>query len=455
MNVRFWAWQTLLRVERQEAYVNLALQQTLKENALAGADRRLLTELVYGTVQRRRTIDWLLSPYLRRPMEELDPEVRTVLRMTVYQLAFLDRIPAYAAVGEGVHLCKRAKPKAAGFVNAVLRAYLRDSRSAPERLAAHRFRDEVERLGVCYSYPDWVVEAFVNQFGAEKAECVLASGNQPAALSVRVNRLKADVCEVVADIRERYGSVVQPSQLFPFGLRLSRGLPIESWDLYQQGQVTVQDEGAMLVAPLLKAEPGQRVLDLCAAPGTKTTHIAEIMDDAGRIDACDLHPHKRQLIEQAAQRLGLKSIQTLTVDGRLLPHFEEHRGQYDAVLVDAPCSGLGVLRHRPDIRWRRTPKDIPDLSRVQRQLLTAAAQLVRPGGYIVYSTCTLLAAENEQVVQAVLADASLDLELEDVRADLPASIRPVDTRRGFLLTPDTFGTDGFYMVRLRRRAASG
>ncbi|WP_067931507.1 16S rRNA (cytosine(967)-C(5))-methyltransferase RsmB [Alicyclobacillus kakegawensis] len=448
--VRFWAWQTLLRVERDQAYVNLALQQCLREARLEGADRRLLTELVYGTVQRQRTLDWLLHPFLRRPVADLDAEVRTVLRLTAYQLAFLDRIPVYAAVAEAVELCKRVKPKAAGFVNGVLRAYLRQEESAAARLARLEAESDVQRLGIQYSYPDWIVESFLRQFGPAKAERVLAAGNQAGTLSVRVNPLRADVDEVMEEIRRRAGIPVSRSPLSPQGLRLAQGVAVEAWDLYRAGKITIQDEAAMLVAPLLPVRPGARVLDLCAAPGAKTTHIAELLQDRGQVDACDLHAHKRQLIEQAAARLGLTSIRTLTVDGRLLPGVPGHADRYDAVLVDAPCSGLGVLRHRPDIRWRRSPGDVAELVRLQRQLLEAAAKLVRPGGFIVYSTCTVLAEENTDVVQSVVDDVRLRLRWDDVAPDLPSLLRSRSVDKGLLLTPDEFGTDGFYMARLHR-----
>jgi 16S rRNA (cytosine967-C5)-methyltransferase len=452
-DVRWRAYSALMRVARGEAYANLALQQALRGSGLEARDRALLTEIVYGTVQRQRTLDWLLRPFLRCQPEELDVEVLTILRMAVYQLGYLDRVPAYAAVAEAVNLCKRVRPRAAGLVNGVLRAYLRDGRTPAERLAAEAPTAEAERIGVELSYPNWLVEAFVRQFGRERAERILAAGNQPAPLSVRVNGLRADVEQVLAALSERLGPIATKSPLAPEGVRLQRGVAVEEWDLYRDGRISVQDEAAMLVSPLLRPRPGQKVLDLCAAPGTKTTHIAELMRDEGHIDACDIHAHKRRLIEEAALRLGLRSIHTLTLDARLLPNFVEYRGTYDAVLVDAPCSGLGVLRHRPDIRWRRTPADVEALSQLQRQLLRAAATLVRPGGRIVYSTCTVLAEENDQVVQCVVSDPSLDLELDDIRGDLPEAVTPYVSAGGgsLLLTPELFGTDGFYMARLRKR----
>jgi 16S rRNA (cytosine967-C5)-methyltransferase len=447
------AYQALLRVEQGEAFTNLALQQALRASGLAERDRALCTEIVYGTIQRRRSLDALLRPQLRRPPEDLDTEVLTILRMTVYQLAYLNRVPAYAALNEAVELCKKVKPHASGFVNGVLRQFSRVAESAAERLErmAREESDAAAALGVRHSYPDWLVSRLMKRFGHDRTEALLRACNEKAPMSVRVNRLRTDVESLRAALAKQ-GIEAEPSPLYQWGLRLIQGVDAEAWAPYREGKVTVQDEGAMLIAPLLQVRPGNRVLDLCAAPGGKTTHIAEEMRDQGRIDAVDIHPHKLGLLRKAAVRLGLRSIWTVLADGRELVNRPDFRASFDAVLLDAPCSGLGVLRHRPDIRWRRTEGDVRQLADLQRQLLRAAAQLVRPGGTVVYATCTLLPEENEQVVEWALAQPDLGLELDDIRPDLPEPVAECAEDRPFVtLTPELFGTDGFFMARLIKR----
>ncbi|MBX6352228.1 MAG: 16S rRNA (cytosine(967)-C(5))-methyltransferase RsmB [Thermoflavifilum sp.] len=447
------AYEALLQVETGDAFTNLALQAVLGTEDLGERDRALCTEIVYGTVQRRRSIDVLLAPHLSRPVDALDPEVLTILRMTVYQLAFLTRVPAYAALNEAVELCKRVKPQAAGFVNGVLRQFSRVAEPVAERLAraAARAATPAAALGILYSYPDWMVERWLRQFGRARTEALLRAGNEQATLSLRVNRLRTTTHQVLARLREE-GTPATPSPLHPWGIRLERGVNVEAWAPYQMGLVSVQDEGAMLVAQMVAPTPGSRVLDMCAAPGGKTTHLAEFMEDQGSIDAIDIHPHKLGLLRQAAIRLGLRSIRTMLADGRDVARKGLLPGGYDAVLVDAPCSGLGVLRHRPDIRWRRSEADIASLAELQRDLLRAAATLVRPGGVLVYATCTLLAEENDDVVRWALDSPALGLALGDARPHLPAAVSEMLVDHAMLtLTPDAWGTDGFFMARLIKR----
>lgn len=449
------AYQVLHDVERAGAYPNVALQNALRKQPMYGDDKALCTRIVYGTLQRRLSLDALLSPVTARPLTELDGRVLTILRMTVYQLGFLDRIPSYAALNEAVELCKGALPKAAGFVNGVLRAFVRDTRSAQNKLdaALSGLESWDEAQSVRYSYPLWLVALWRESYGETRAIAMLAAGNEPASLSVRVNRLKADRAELLAQLDEQVGvGVAEASRVSPDGIRFRVGFDVEQWTAYQAGMVSVQDEAAMLVAPLLQVEPAARVLDLCAAPGTKTTHIAELQADEGSIEAIDIHAHKVRLIVTACSRLGLQSIQTRAVDARRLVGQPDFHASFDAVLLDAPCSGLGVLRHRPDIRWRRTPTDVAQLVVLQAELLDAAMMLVRPGGSLVYSTCTLVPQENEAQVQRVLGNGDGDWVVEDVADSVPNDVyQGADkTPFGLTITPERFDTDGFFMTRLRR-----
>jgi len=451
---RTLAYQVLSKVERSGAFTNLALQQVFRQKKVELRDKALATEIVYGTIQRRRSLDALLQPYSSRSLSALDGAARTLLRMTAYQLGFLDKVPAYAAIHEAVELCKSDRPSAAGFVNGVLRAFSRDDKPVALRLqeAAAAAPSWADGIGILHSYPTWLVEALAGAYGRDRAVEILAASNDRAHLSVRVNHLRTDRTTLLSQLSDKLQDSVFPSQLSHDGVRLTKGLDVEEWAPYQEGQVTVQDEAAMLIAPLLQLDEHRTILDMCAAPGTKTTQIAEMQQDQGQITAVDLHQHKLDLLEGAKQRLGLHSITTVAGDARGLTLDPARLAYYDAILLDAPCSGLGVLRHRPDIRWRRTQEDVLSLQSLQMELLTTAAQLVRPGGVIVYSTCTLLPEENEQVVAAIVADKKTGLVWDDIRADLPEPLRQRvrDASSGLLITPDLYGTDGFYMARLKK-----
>jgi 16S rRNA (cytosine967-C5)-methyltransferase len=449
------AFQVLLDVVEGQAFTNFALRQAFSRVRMDDRDKGLCTELVYGTVQRERSIDALLKPYLRRPLDALDKRILVLLRMSVYQLAFLDKVPAYAVIHEAVEIAKRILPKASGFINGVLRSYLRDGRSTEERLreATTRAKSWADAQGIQHSYPTWMVSAWERAYGREKTVAIMEACNTRSPLSVRVNQMKSTRDDVLARLQDEFSGDVAPSMVSDAGIRLEKGVDMEQFGPYRDGLVTVQDEGAMLIAPLLLPEQHPVVLDMCAAPGTKTTHIAELQQDGGTIDACDVHAHKLALIQEAANRLGVNSIRVIHKDARLLVNEPGYAGRYDAVLLDAPCSGFGVLRHRPDIRWKRTPEDVKALSDLQYELLLAATKLVRPGGVIVYSTCTIMPEENELVVKRVLESMQKDLTWDDIRPQLPAAVREMvrDPQEGLLLTPEVFGTDGFYMARLKKK----
>jgi 16S rRNA (cytosine967-C5)-methyltransferase len=459
LTARSLAYDVLFQVFRENAYTNLALKQSFAEIAkgekeLGERDRALCTEIVYGTVQRQITIDLLLRPFSKRKLPDLNAPVLTILRMTIYQLVFLDKIPGYAAIHEAVELAKIHEPKASGFVNGVLRSFIRSGANTKDKIGeleneAHSWAD---KMGIRYSFPTWLVKKFEAQYGHSGTESILCSSNGRSYLSVRANSFKISAEEVVEQLSLQYGAgIAEVSALTPYGVRIHRGLNIEESILYQTGQITVQDEGAMLVAPLLQPSEHLRVLDMCAAPGTKSTHVAELQKDKGHVVACDIHMHKLKLIRLAKNRLSLSSVETKLADGRILADSKDMLGTFDAVLLDAPCSGFGVLRHRPDIRYKRTEKDIRSLAKLQYELLETAVQMVRQGGIIVYSTCTILSEENEELLDRFVRDSNQAVVWDSIATELPPSVRKYATDRGLTLTPDLFGTDGFYMARLRKK----
>ncbi|GMA61792.1 16S rRNA (cytosine(967)-C(5))-methyltransferase RsmB [Alicyclobacillus fastidiosus] len=444
------AFETLARVYKDGAYTNIALQHALTDRELSPRDKGLCTEIVYGTVRRQITIDALLQLYVKRKLKDLDQDVLTILRMSVYQLAFLERVPAYAAIDEAVELTKRHARAASGFVNGVLRSYVRESAPTEDKIQAFLAKkraNEVLSLGVRHGFPNWMVQRLMRAYGRERAEAILAACNEPAPLTVRANLLKTTRESLRTALVEATQAQVRDGELSAQALVIPAAVNVETLEQYRAGQFTIQDEAAMLIAPLLTPLPGSSVLDMCAAPGGKTTHIAELMRDEGTIDAYDVYLQKVKMIQQQATRLGLKSVTARLGDGR---DFAQKEAAYDAVLVDAPCSGLGVMRRRPDIRHRRKQSDIEQLTSLQRELLTAAMHAVRPGGIVVYATCTLLPEENERVVEWVQRESSDAFVVEDIHELVPEVFRQ-DVHHGLTITPERVLTDGFYMTRLRKK----
>ncbi|NGZ74003.1 16S rRNA (cytosine(967)-C(5))-methyltransferase RsmB [Saccharibacillus alkalitolerans] len=438
------ALNVLAGVDESGAYSNLLLNRTLQQAELSPADAGLATELVYGTIARQATLDYFLNLFIKSGVKRLNPWVRGLLRMSLYQIKYLDRIPPHAAVNEAVEIAKkRGHQGIASMINGVLRSVLRegDELKIPGDLPTN------ERIALQHSHPQWLVERWIAQYGEETAEAVCAANNEPPKVSIRVNPLKIGREELLREL-EAEGRIVRPSELSPQGIIVESGGNMANDRLYRDGRFSIQDESSMLVAEALAPEPGMSVLDCCAAPGGKTAHIAEKMRDRGRIVANDLHEHKQGLIAEQAERLGLTSVETSVGDAlSLKERFEP--ASFDRVLLDAPCSGFGVIRRKPDLRWAKTPDDAASIARLQRQLLAGVAELVKPGGILVYSTCTIEREENQRAVAEFLRDhAEFVAEPFDVPALADA---PQTGGAGVQILPNQFGSDGFYIARLRRR----
>lgn len=442
VSARAEALRILCRVEVDAAYADILLDRALSRRGLAVRDRALTTELVYGTLRWQRRLDWHLARVSRRPLAELDPWVRNLLRLTAYQLLLLDRIPARAAVHEAVELAKRlGHPGVAEFVNATLRALVRSGRELPAPLP----EDPVAALAVRASFPDWLAVRWAARYGFAEAEALLAALNDRAPLTLRVNPLKADP-ETLRRALQGEGIEARPCRFAPDGL-VAAGVPaLDRLPALRAGWCVVQDEASILVGHLLAPEPGEAVADVCAAPGTKTTHLAGLMADRGRLLAFDPHPGRLGRVQEACRRLGVSIVECLEGEvARLAPAYPEacHR-----VLVDAPCSNLGVLRRNPEAKWRCREADLPALQVRQRVILEAAATMVRPGGVLVYATCSLEPEENEGVVEPFLA-AHPAFAPAPPPPGFPAAC--VDARGTLRMLPHRHGSDGFTAVRLRRR----
>jgi len=444
------AFEALLRVETQGAYADELLHARLDDPKLKREDAALATELVMGTLRWQRLLDFLLDLQLQRGAKKqgaarLDAEVRIALRMGLYQLRWLARVPAHAAVHESVELVKRArKASAAGLVNAVLRNAPRQP--AEELVGA--VEPPAERLAILYSHSTWLVERWLSRLGEEETRALLAANNTPPRHVCAVSEPAAIVA-----LREELRAVgveVQPGRWLRAALELSGG-PIQGAGAWREGRVRMQDEASQMVALLLDVKPGMRVLDLCAAPGGKTLSLAEAVGSDGHVIAGDFHAHRLRALRERLRNTAQVSVVTLDAT-RPLPFSEP----FDAILVDVPCSGTGTLARHPELRWRLEPPDLLDLQARQRTMLENAALLLRRGGRLVYSTCSLEPEENEQVVEAVLARHS-ELQLADVSSALARHLQPgadavalFDARGYFRTWPHRHGTDGFFAAVLRK-----
>ena len=439
------ALRVLSRVEQVRAFADLSLHAALARSELAANDRALATELVYGTLRWRGRLDFLLSGVSDRTLADLDPLVRSTLRVGAYQLVFSDRIPPSAAVDESVRCVQAAgAERASGYVNAVLRRLAAQHESMPlPALAA----DPLGHLVHALSLPAWLAERWLARFGPEEAAALAESLNRVPPRTVRASRLHGGRDALLAELRERHPDAAA-CRLAPDGIVLGRRGDPGLDPAFRDGRFTVQDEASQLVVELLDPQPGDRALDVCAAPGTKATAIAERVGDSGSVLACDRHERRLGLVLRDARRLGLTNLSTLVRDASQ-PLPEPLVGAFDRVLVDAPCSGLGSLRRNPDARWRVRPEDVPRLAELQSAILRSAARGSRVGGALVYSTCTLLPEENEAVVERFLREAP-GFRLV-ARAALPPALRPVAEECGFVhVLPHRHDADGFFAARIER-----
>jgi 16S rRNA (cytosine967-C5)-methyltransferase len=440
------AWRVLERVERGGAYADLALHAALARSPLAGPDRALVTELVQGTLRWRGRLDFLLRHVLDRELERVEPPVRTLLRLGAYQLVFTDRIPEPAAVDQTVNAARAAGlERAVGLTNAVLRRLAREHAAIalPELVT-----DPVSHLVHALSLPSWLAERWLAVFGAEEAARLARASNQVPPLVVRVHARRIGPEALLAELRPRFPDA-RPCVFAPLGLVLGRGRP-ELDPAFRAGLFTVQDEGAQIPVALLDPAPGERVLDVCAAPGGKTTAVAEAIGERGEVVAVDRHPGRLALVGRDARRLGLVNVTTRHLDAALPQSDLAASGPFDRVLVDAPCSGLGTLRRNPDLRWRVQPDDLGRLAGVQTAILRNARRALRPGGTLVYSTCTITHEENEAVVETLLSETpagTARLRLLGPN-EIPAPLRPLADEAGLVrCLPHLQGTDGFFAAR--------
>jgi 16S rRNA (cytosine967-C5)-methyltransferase len=419
---RVCALRVIRRVFEQGAYADRAF--AAEAAGLEPRDRALAMALAYGTVQRRATLDHVAARLTDRPLHRLDPPVLAALRLGLFELLYLGGTAEHAAVNETVELVKQTRPHAVGLVNAVLRRATRETSAILEQLDD----DTPQSAAIRHSVPEWIVKRWWSELGADETRALLSAVNEPAESALRVNLLVTTVTEVVAALPVSS----RPAPNLPEGLVLEGAFDVQGSEMWQAGAVQPQSRASMLVSRMLGPEPGERVLDLCAAPGGKTTHLAALMQDTGEVVAIERHPGRAAALTQTVARMKTSSVR-VEVGDAAIPRAD---APFDRILVDPPCSGLGTLQSRPDLRWRARPEATEELAALQARILAAGAQALTPGGTLVYSVCTISRAESEDVIAGFLRDHR-DFELSE----------------HVQLLPHRDGTDGFFIARLRRASA--
>jgi len=430
---------TILCRTEEGIFADTAL--ALARQKLDARDSAFLLELVYGTLRNRALLDWTLNRFSAKPVDTTDVWTRNILRLAAYQMLFLDRVPVSAAVNTAVELAKVHGNKH-GYVNGLLRGLDRKRSTIGQPDHA----DPVVRLAVRYSHPLWLVRRWVARYGAEAAESLLQANNQPALLTIRANTLRTTRQALRAAL-EAEGVAIAETDHAPTGLTI---LDTPQWlrtlQAYRNGWFVVQDQAAQLISLLLSPQPGETVLDACAAPGGKTTHLAELMQDQGAVVALELDASRMVKIRENSRRLGISSIATVQGDATTY-----HEGSYDRILIDAPCSGLGVLRRHPDGRWNKTEQTVDEHRSLQLRILQNCSSLLKPGGALVYATCTTAPEENEEVIAAFLARTDGEFSVDDPRPYLPGQARMLVDAKGFFHTyPLALEMDGFFGARMVR-----
>jgi len=431
------AVELLMDIEYKALLSSDAVFNLIKGNVLSPEDRRLAVRLIYGVLEQKLYLDYMLQQVSKTKLSKLDPLIHMILRVSLYQMLFMDRIPESAVVNEAVKMSKKKGQHLSGFINGVLRNFQRsrESLKLPERN-----EDEINYLSITTSHPKWLVKRWVSKFGTPFSEALMLSNNLTPPLTVRVNCLKSRP-DVVREKLAAEGITSEVSRFFDYALTVQSGQDrvIQEWPVFIEGEIYVQDLASMMVTEVLDPQPGERILDMCAAPGSKTTHMAEKMNNLGTIIARDVSDKKLQKIRENADRLGISIIHPEIGDG-LVPDADAVDA-YDRVLLDAPCSGLGIIRRKPEIRFRRLPEDLAALVKLQTILLENASHYVKQDGVLVYSTCSVDPDENDGVIKAFLASNPQYMLVKTPWSDEDGLVR---------LYPSVHQTDGFFIAKMVR-----
>ena len=441
MTAREAAFKALTVYKKTGSWTDAVLNNVLTREKLDERESALASRLFYGVVQNMALCDYYIAHFSSVKLFKMQPQVLGILRLSVYQLVFMSKIPVNAAVSEGVELAKKfSNPRAASFVNAVLRKLSANM----DRLPAVKAETAAERLSILYSHPEWLVRAFISRLGEEEAEALLKINNEPAIMTAMVNTLKADVQTVLTSL-DKAGAGARAHPWLPDCLELKSAHRLDRLEAFKDGWFYIQDPAAALSVRAAEPKPELSVIDGCAAPGGKSFAAAVLMEDQGSVLSCDIRENKLLRVKDGAQRLGLKCVEPRLLDARELN--EKLVGKADLVIADVPCSGLGVIRKKPEIRYKN-PAEFEKLPEYQLQILKNLSQYVKPGGVLMYSTCTLLEQENETVVAEFLK-SNTDYMVEPFT--LPEPLGKIEA--GMLtLWPQINGTDGFFISKIRRKS---
>ena len=437
MNSRKIARQIVQRVLEEGAYSNLVLSNELNNNDINDKDKGLITELVYGTLRRKRTLDVLIGNFVK-DINLIKPEILNILRIAIYQMYFLDKVPEYAACNEAVEEAKEISIEDSRLVNGILRNYLKDEKEIV--VPGNR----IDELAYKFSFQPWMIRLFIKQYGEERTMKLMAGLNETPKVTVRVNELKGEYEEVFSRLEE-IGYDIEEGYACPEAISINGGKGLEANEVFREGLITVQDESAMLVSTLLNLEECDTVLDLCAAPGGKTTHIAELLGNKGKVYAFDLHEHKLKLIKENLDRLGLTNVELETMDATKLN--SKYVCFANKILLDVPCSGLGIIRKKPEIKWNKTRQELKDLVPIQRDIMKNAWEYLRPEGTMLYATCTLNKEENEDNIEWFLSKHN-DAKIEKIYVGKNNNFIYNDNGTLTVLPNDSM--DGFFMARIKK-----
>lgn len=439
------ALKTLVKIEKEEGYSNIVLNQVIKENKkiLTEKDISLISEIVYGVISYKITLDEIIKKYSSIKLKKISIWILNVLRMGIYQIIFLDKIPKSAAVNESVNLAKRYGHKASSnFVNAILRKV--DKKDFEELF---NIKDDVERISKTTSMPEWIIKELAKNTNYEDIEEICKNLNKRPKINIRINRLKTNIVEVKEELKKEniiYNTISEDEEDF---LELEKIKDIENNKLFKNGFFTIQDISAGMTAKILSPKPNELVLDACAAPGGKTTYMAELMNNKGKIIAGDIYEHRLNLIQQNAKRLGISIIETKILDAT--KYYKEYEAKFDKILLDVPCLGIGVIKRKPDIKWQRKPEDLQEICKIQKIILENCSKYLKTGGELVYSTCSILEEENENIIKEFVKK-NQNFEIKKVKNTIKIFENFIK-KEGYISIKPTEKNDGFFICKLVKK----
>lgn len=436
------AVKVLYKIDEEKSYSNIVLDEVLNSNRekLTNKDIGFISELVYGVTTWRLTLDTIIQKYSKIKLKKIAPIVKNILRIGAYQILYLDKIPKSAAVNESVNLCKKYSVKSTGFVNAILRKI--DKKDLDE---LNNIKNDIERISKLASMPEWIVKKLMSELGIEKAQEVCINSNIKPKMSVRVNKLKITKEELIKKLKEN--DIETEDGILDDFIYLNSVKNITNLEEYKEGLFTMQDEAAALTALVLNPKENDNILDCCSAPGGKTTYLAELINNNGKITAWDLYENRLKLVNQNEKRLGINIIDTQTNDATKLK--DKDIEKYDKVLLDVPCLGLGVMRRKPDIKWQREEKDVENISKIQLEILEVCSKYVKKGGKLLYSTCSILKEENEEIIEKFLKNNNEFKIISPDNNKLNEFRENIENQRYIKLYPNN-KNDGFFICLLEK-----